>query len=219
MSAVYVYALLDSARRPARIGRHAIEFVGIGSICAAVERVSERPAVSETALRDQHDVVTRLARNADAILPARFGSLIELAELERMVARHEHTIEKALELVRGREQMTLRLFADGAGVTSSDMAPASPPSSGTAYLAMRAAATAIPPEVEGLRAKLGSLVIAERVERGEGRLHATVWHLIARGSSGRYHTAVAGLADDLAPLRLAVSGPWPPFAFAPAIWQ
>jgi hypothetical protein len=219
MSAVYVYALLDPARRPARIGKHAIEYVGIGSICAAVERVSERPAVSEIALRDQHDVVTRLARNADAILPARFGSLIELDELERMVARHEHTIERALELVRGREQMTLRLFADSAGVPPDDAAATSPPSSGTEYLAMRAAASAVPPEVKRLRAKLGSLVIAERLERGVGRLHATVWHLITRGSSVRYQTEVARLADDLAPLRPAVSGPWPPFAFAPAIWQ
>lgn len=218
MNAVYVYALLDPARRPARIGTHAIEFVGIGSICAAVERVSERPAISEMALRDQHDVVARLARNADAILPARFGSLIELHELERMIARHEHTIEEALELVRGREQMTLRLFA-ASSQAPSDATAVTSPSSGTAYLAMRAAAGAVPPEVERVRAKLGSLVVAERVERGEGRLHATVWHLITRGSSARYQTGVARLADDLAPLRPAVSGPWPPFAFAPAIWQ
>lgn len=218
MSAVYVYALLDRGRRPARIRRHAIEFVGIGSICAAVERVSGRPAISETALRDQHEVVTRLARNTDAILPARFGSLIELDELKRMVARHQGTIEKALELVRGREQMTLRLFAEGPESMPVAMA-APPPSSGTAYLAMRAAAGVVPPEVERVRARLGSLVIAERVERGNGRLHATVWHLITRGSSARYHTEVARLADDLAPLRPAVSGPWPPFAFAPEIWQ
>ncbi len=114
---------------------HRIEFVKADAVYAAVERLDERPAVSEAALRAQHDIVARIAAKVDAILPARFGSLVDVEELERVVALRREAIRDALDLVRGRVQMTVRLFDAEAAVPLAHAATAA--RSGTEYLQAR----------------------------------------------------------------------------------
>ena len=110
MSTLYVFALAAGKAGPFSAAGHRIEFVKADAVYAAVERLDERPAVSEAALRTQHDIVARIAAKVDAILPARFGSLVDVEELERVVALRREAIRDALDLVRGRVQMTVRLF-------------------------------------------------------------------------------------------------------------
>ena len=69
------------------------------------------------------------------------------------------------------------------------------------------------PELDPLRSALANLVRAERVE---GRSDvASVYHLIDRGGAAAYQRAVEGIRLD--GLRVAISGPWPAWSFAPEI--
>jgi len=123
------------------------------------------------------------------------------------VAR-EAELTEALALVRGREQMTLRVHGT----------PGASPSSGgpgTRYLEERRRAQSLP-ELEPLRAALSGLVRAERVERHtEPGLLASVYHLIDRGSAQAYRQAVE--STPLLGLRVTLSGPWPAWSFVPEL--
>ena len=111
MSRIYVYALVDGAFPPIRRHGRTIEVVeidGAGGVFAAVERSDQLPAVSEAALEVQHDLVTCIAAVADAILPARFGSLVDEVELEQLVA---------LRMTQGEETVQARKVLNAAALT------------------------------------------------------------------------------------------------------
>ncbi|HYY51327.1 MAG TPA: GvpL/GvpF family gas vesicle protein [Myxococcales bacterium] len=168
------------------------------------------PELSAEALRAHEAAVRRIADAAQACLPARFGSAAaDEASLVQAIAARKGELAEALRLVRGREQMTLRVY----GTLPSFRAPGGP---GTRYLHERRRAKALP-ELEPLRVALGDLVHAERVEaHAEPGLVASVYHLIDRVRSADYLRAVA--AARIEPLRLSASGPWPAWSFAPELW-
>ncbi|MEA2691031.1 MAG: Gas vesicle synthesis protein GvpL/GvpF, partial [Acidobacteriota bacterium] len=88
---------------------------------------------------------------------------------------------------------------------------------GARYLAARRrAANPGIPEVAALRRALRPLVRAERIERHEkGQLLASVHDLVVRAEAPGYRRIVEGAAGELAGRKVTVSGPWPPYAFAP----
>jgi hypothetical protein len=221
MTTLNVFALAGEEAEPFRDAGHRIEFVKCDRVYAAVERVDDRPVLSEAALRTQHRIVAQIARRVDAVLPARFGSIVDVEELTRLVTRRRDVIQQALELVRGRDQMTVRLF--GSEAHSAGPAPASARSkatSGTAYLKERriAAAPVLPPSVAAIASAVRGLVVAERSEPGQGRVTATVYHLVDRAAAGAYRKALETLQLRFERDTLTVSGPWPPFAFVPDLW-
>jgi hypothetical protein len=69
-----------------------------------------------------------------------------------------------------------------------------------------------------IRESLAAFVVDQRIEPADGPLRATIYHLIARRHVRSYRRAADTLLPSLAPLRLAVTGPWPPFAFVPELW-
>jgi Gas vesicle synthesis protein GvpL/GvpF len=222
MSDVYVYALLGEAPRPdvgAGLSDEPLRMLRSGDLLAAVGEMSARPAVTEAALRAHDAVIRRLASAVDAILPVRFGSLLaesSLADLLRVRARE---LIEALALVAGREQMTLRVL--GETPAERDRASAEPERAdlgpGARYLAARRdewRRAHEAPELAPLRPMLDPLVRAEHVTRHDTPpLLASVYHLIDRGAADAYR-AVIGNAPSGA-VRLAATGPWPPYAFAP----
>ncbi len=216
MMALYVYALTDRAAASFVAAGRSITFIDAGGVFAAATQMETMPELSEAALSDQHDVVGRIAARVDAILPARFGSLIDRGELERVVALRRGAIVEALALVAGCEQMTVRVFA--AGDERRPRVPA-PAANGTAYLRQRADAE------RSVHALLGPLsdaarpfVRAERSARAARGVAATLYHLIARGDSTSYRERLDALRDARPAPDFVVSGPWPPFAFAPELW-
>lgn len=214
MQAVYVFALTDHAIPSFAVAGHRVEFVDLAGLHAAVERRSDLPAVSESSLRTQHDIVTRLSDRIDAVVPARFGALIDERELREMLAARRQVIQEALTLVRGRVQMTVRF--NQARESMPDRSPSSAaPMSGTAYLEARRSAARTMPALAGVVGRaIADLAIAERSEAGSETSAPVLYHLIGRDSVGRYTDAVSGLTSPA----LSVSGPWPPFAFAPDVW-
>lgn len=210
---VYVHALTGASAPAFTAGGRRIEFIEVGGVHAAIERIKEAPALSEAALRQQHELVIRIAAVLDAVLPARFGSFCDVEELGKILELRREAIRTALELVRGREQMTVRFAGDPlAGRSTAPTAPIS----GAQYLRNRrdAFASRLPPGLNLLRAAVERAVVSERVEVAEGRMPATVYHLIGRGTAGDYRRLLARIQPRLEGA-MAVSGPWPPFAFAP----
>jgi Gas vesicle synthesis protein GvpL/GvpF len=222
MSGVYVYALLGEAPPTdtgAGLSDEPLRAVRIGDLVAAVGDMADTPVINETTLRAHDAVVRRLADAVDAILPVRFGSLVAESSLAELLTARGRELRDALVLVAGREQMTLRVLGE---------APASPPAPpddvesgdlgpGARYLAARRAewrrARAVP-ELAPLRPALEPLVRAERVTRHDAPpLLASVYHLIDRGADGAYRDTVERASQTT--VRVVVSGPSPPYAFAP----
>src|SRR4029450_13295071 len=102
MKNVYVLALPGEAIAPFPVAGRRVEFVQLSGFYAAIERRAERLLVSESSLRTPHDIVTRLSDRIDAVVPARFGALIEEREFRDILAARRAVIQEALTLVRGR---------------------------------------------------------------------------------------------------------------------
>ncbi len=230
MSGLYVYALLEGPSEGwagSGVREEPLRLVDCDGIAVAVGEVDRAPAPDAEHVRRQDAVIRRLAAAAEAILPARFGTLVgDEAELGKALAARGPGLRRALDLVRGREQMTLRVYgepparearrdvpADGTEAVS----VAAAAGAGTRYLeARRARYGDLGSSLAPLRERLGDLVHAERVEsHAVAPLLASVYHLIPREASARYQATVAG-AGPMLPVRLRASGPWAPYAVAEA---
>ena len=214
---LYVYAVVRGPRA-GRLGRGAsgerlrvLSVAGLGVVTGSRTRP---PRVTTAALRRHDATIRRIATHSDAVLPVRFGTLVaDTAALTHALAARAPVLRKALRLVAGHEQMTLRVYGEPTprrpGRDALDGGP------GRRYLARRLAAQRAP-EVDPLRRALRGLVAAERVERHERPpLLASVYHLVRRGDSDRYLATVAAASDRLDGVRVRPSGPWPAYAFAP----
>jgi hypothetical protein len=220
---ILLYALI-AGERPGALGvgveDEPLELFPLGFATALIGEVEEPPVVTEATLRGWDAVVRRAAALAPALLPARFGEgATEREALRACFSDRREAVTKALSLVDGCEQMTLRVF--GAPLEPQIPAAEIPPGTGagTAYLLSRRAeerARATVPEIAVLSAELADLVKAVRVERhhGAGELFASVYHLVPRGSAEEYGARVASMTERLSPTRVSVSGPWPAYAFA-----
>jgi hypothetical protein len=168
----------------------------------------------EQALRHQHDIVLSLARLVDPLLPARFGTEMTRDQLESSVRPSVSVIAEALEHVRGRKQMTVRLVGPP-GAKSAAVVP----TTGTAYLSRRHEDFHVAPdEAAPVLSAVEPFVLDQRIQRGRGAIRATLFHLVANEDVEGYRTAADRSFASLAPSWGAtVSGPWPPFAFAPEL--
>lgn len=222
MSGLYAFALLSGRPRGPLgrgFGRESLRLVRCAGLLVTVSRLPATPATSLSALRRHDAVVRRLVRRADGVLPFRFGTFVDdRPTLARRLSARAPALRRALSLVAGREQMTLRVYGPPAR-PSRARRPASRHGAGARYLATRLAAARrrrSVPELAPLRAALGPFVVAERAERHDHPpLLASVYHLVERGRSRAYRRAVTTARARLGRVTLSVSGPWPPYAFAP----
>jgi len=213
---LYVYALLGTSIAAARLPLRKLEIVPVGGLFAAGERFLAPPALTEASLRRQHRIVVRLSRLSTAVLPVRFGAFMSDDELPQIVGARRHVLLRALQQVRGCDQMTVRIFGPPLQVL-----PAGTPASGSEYLRARAAAMrpTLTPGARALVKAVSSLVNAQHVSGSRGGVQLTIDHLVRRANVARYRRLLSNCAGELQPrLDIAVSGPWPAFAFAPDIW-
>jgi hypothetical protein len=239
LSALALYGVGRSVDAPALSGQlrgaqdEALRPLAFGPLLLIAGEVESPPALDEAALRAHDAAVRALHAVLPAFLPARFGSAAESEQaLSRAFEPLAGLLDEALLLVRGREQMTLRLFGQPQDAPASDAlaqtAPDGAAGPGARYLTRLAHAQARSrevPELAVLRPFLREFVRAEHAERATGAapaaesLLASVFHLIDRGSAGAYAQALeAGIAAgraSLGGLRVSLSGPWPAWSFAP----
>lgn len=224
MTGLYVFALL----RPSGGGERPspeLTLVSCGGIDAAVVPVSGAPAVDADALRSHDAVVRRLCERSASVLPMRFGSLVvDEAALRQWVESVRPILERGLEVVAGREQMVVRIYGDlepmvcDEDETVRDEDETVPRNLGTRYLRQRlpAMSRALTRTIEGVRERLGALLLGERVERHRTPpLLATLRHLVPRNAGEAYRVALAGNIPGLEGGKIEISGPWPPYAFTP----
>ena len=212
----YVFALIDAlpAGSPGAGLSGALSFRQLAGAFVVVERRADVPPIAFGTLTTHQGVVARLAKRVPAILPVRFGTLLEPAELEEAVEERGDEIAEAFDLVRHRVQFTWRAV----GKTRRRI-PVSRATelTGTQFLrkAARAANPPAPAAFRPLRARLAALAVRQRYQPGTDTLPGAVYHLVGRADVSKYTAAAAALGTT-SPV-LAISGPFPPFAFAPEI--
>ena len=217
---VYALAAADVPQRFRVAGRTLIAIViprgsrrRDGAIAAIAERVLEPSLPSEASLREQHAIVVDIWRRTGGLIPVRFGTIMSEADLTARVAAAAPALARKLQQFHGRVQMTVRVFED---VSPPERGPL-PGTSGTAYLkALRDRAAAVSRLAADVRSPVESLVLEERLESGRGRLRLSLFHLIDAEDEAPYRAALEVFAGE-GSRRVTVSGPWPPFAFAPEL--
>jgi len=215
-SILYIYAVCERLRVRldlTGIAGEPLKIVAAAGLAAVVGEVARAPRVNLTAFRKHDAVVRELACKFPAILPLQFGNCLGGTEdLRRVLEARATSLRKALRMVRGRVQMTLR------GVDSRCVPPARPirrtrAAPGRAYLRARAFTAAREHEALALAPVLPAVsrwVRAERVERRAGIV--SVHHLVPRGCVAAYARAMHRTAEA-AGVRMTLTGPFPPYAF------
>ena len=186
-----------------------------GALAAFVGELPRVPKPGEDHLRDYDRILKALSRRSAALLPARYGTQVrDLEELHVILSSRQASLRRQLAQVRGRVQMTVRMVDVGSRTVAPRPVAPRPESDGASYLRARAAAAAHQRDIPAfapLKAAVRRWVRAERVEK-RGSI-ATVYHLIPRASAAAYRRALARRAAE-ADVRVVISGPWPPYAFA-----
>jgi hypothetical protein len=243
----YVFALVDAI--PAgESGKGLTGALSIRKLAGAfivVERRADVPPIEFGSLKKHQDVVSRLSTRVPAILPVRFGTLLEPDHLEEALQDRDQEIAEAFDAVRDRVQFTWRvagkakkggrkeeaggstLEAGGGKLAAGSRRPevgdvkderrAELPKSGADYLrqAAQAANPAPPAAFRPLRATVAPLAVVERYQPATVGLPEAVYHLVDNEKVIRY--VQAATAVQASSPGLVLSGPWPPFAFAPEI--
>jgi Gas vesicle synthesis protein GvpL/GvpF len=218
---LYIYAVVEG--EPAGplgegIEGEPLRRIAAGGISAVAGLIPAPPHPSHETLKRQDAVVQRLAGLFTALLPARFGeSAADEAALAAKLVPRERELAEALKLVRGCVQMTLRVFGEP------DPAPEPGPievgGPGARYLETRRREQqrlCSLPEIGPLGEALRPLLKAERIERhAAGPLLGTAYHLVPREGTAAYLAAVEETRGRIGSRRVAATGPWPPYAFAP----
>jgi hypothetical protein len=175
-------------------------------LTAVFQPVNALPSRGAAELRAHDRVVRRLAAAFPAVLPFRFGQLIESEEaLLDALGQRPGLLRRRLERVRGCLQWTVRVY--GPAPETAALGDAGP---GTRYLeARRHHAEA----VRAVRDRLVDGARAEIVAPGRPPLLASLYYLVHDADHASFRQCVASMRQD-GELRCAVSGPWPPYAFA-----
>jgi hypothetical protein len=223
-----VYALVGSARslqKVTGIAGERLRGIVFDGFVAIVGEVKRRPAASTRNLRRYAAVVESIAARVAATLPVRFGTTFDNeTELTLALRSRGAATRQRLRAVRRRAQMTIRIVGSDPDdvrlrgqtpvMSRSGVRPRNKATQGTQYLRQRLAVLRTAREVAQLtpiRPVIRRLVKEERVERRSGVI--TIHHLIPRAMAERYRAAVERAAGRSG-VRLAVSGPFPPYAFA-----
>lgn len=229
---LYLYAIaegLDSVGDVTGVQQEALTVTEVGPALVVGGWVADLPSLNRETLVAQDSVVRALHARANALLPMRFGSsVVNVEALTRLLDPLAPRVAECCALVRGREQMTVRVLrtrtesaegAEGAGAegawgAESAEGAAEQKGPGTRYLEKLAAKRA-PPEVTRLLEAVRVLQRAARIEPGrDPAMVATVYHLIDRGESDEYRRRLEPAVATLVNLTVRVSGPAPAYAFA-----
>ena len=235
----YVFALVDAVPKgtPGKGLSGNLSLRAIPGGLAVVERRADVPPMEFGTLQKHQAVVARLSERVPAILPVRFGTLLEGEEIEEVLQERDDEIAEAFSVVRRRVQFTWRRTKEAKGTKETRGTketkeaketkeqrtkellpdPRGEAETGTEYLlrAARAKSPAPPPAFRMVRSKVAPLIAAERYQPATAQLPASLYHLVDRSAIERYEVIGEAIAHASPVLRM--SGPFPPFAFAPEI--
>lgn len=214
----YVFALLDAApsRRAGKGLAGPIALHELGPCFVAAERRADVPPIELGALKQHHLVVARLWKAAPAVLPVRFGTLLEETEIAEALEDKDEELAEAFDRVRGRGQFSWRGHGAERRAESATIIARTQARSGTEYLRRAARASMPPARFSPIRRRLAAFIAAERYEPSRPALPETLYHLVDRMSIDAYLAAAARISPS-ASLAPTLSGPFPAYAFVPEI--
>jgi len=224
---LYVYCLAEGIERldktPRGVAGTSVQIVKFEDLSALVSVCrSDAFEVTRKNALAHHEIVRSITRQTTP-LPARFGTLVTVQQLQNYISTHRPAIEAKLAHVRGRAEMNVRMIANISGETQEpknedELRP------GTAFLLekrreiLREKAGIAQKEQFStwLREKLGDLIKEEKisVNPSETVILAKADHLIERVDVQEYRTKMARAVEERPEVRFMVSGPWPPYSFA-----
>jgi hypothetical protein len=213
----YVFALLEAppSRRPGKGLARAITVRTFRGCFVAAERRADVPPIELDALKRHHHVIARLWNAVPAVLPVRFGTLLDETEIAEALEDKEEELAEAFNLVRGRAQFSWRAPVPERRTRSATMVRARELMSGTEYLRRAARASTPPPRFTPIRRRVAPLVAAERYEPSRPAFPETLYHLVDRKNIDAYLAASSRTPwSSLAP---TLGGPYPPYAFVPEL--
>jgi gas vesicle protein GvpL/GvpF len=217
----YVFALVD-APPGGRIGRGLrgpLRTLEVPGGYAIVERRADVPPPEFGSLRAHQRTIERLAKAVPAILPVRFGTLLQEDALDPLLTARDADLAEAFALVRHRVQFTWRRVPPTRNQVRRARRPgrgSEEPGAGAAYLHRAAADAMMAPAVfRAARETLHAFVVRDRFQAASPGMPDTLYHLTEKTAQQRYRTLAEALV--LATPALTFSGPWPPFAFAPEV--
>lgn len=213
-----VYGIVEAAGdRPSGEGLDGWRLRGVadGPLLAVVsEHDGARPAPNATGL-SAYDRVVRRLMGRDAILPARFGSVLEDEPAVRglLSGRREDFLTR-LRRVRGAVEIGLRASWRDGSCERSDVGA----QSGTSYLRGRLESRRMAERVaRELDPLTGHALGARRAVALRPDLPVLDAYLVERERVGEFVALVELLDGRLRDVELACTGPWPPYSFADGV--
>ena len=208
MSAVYLYAITDNCEARVPDGLDLLPVDGIAGVYGSAPEEGEMEA-TEAGLW-AHEAVVEALMEDGAVLPARFGTVLESVDRLRdeLVGRQQE-FARGLDRVRGRVELGVRaVWPDRSAATA-------PADSGRVYLERKVAEQRAAEEaVASVHEPLTRLAVdaTVRVERTPC-LMVIGAYLVGRGDVARFRGEAERLARTLDGVSLACTGPWPPYSF------
>lgn len=184
-----------------------------GARAAVVHTEQEAPPASDRdAVLAFGRIIERIAETG-AVLPMRFGSTVaDLGELRLLIAQHEEAWASRLEAVAGCDELIVHLDH----TPEPDAPPAPTEESGRGYLQRRAEALRSRDAVrDELRAVVRPWSREARILPSAGADRMAM--LVPRAEVARVRVELERWATERADLRIAVTGPWPPYSFCEAV--
>jgi hypothetical protein len=226
---LYVYCLAEGVDRlhksPRGVAGTSVQIAKFEDLSALVSVCrSEAFQVTRKNALAHHEVVQSITKQTTP-LPARFGTLVTVQQLQNYVSTHRLAIKAKLAQVRGRTEMNVRMIGTlKSGDTSKESKNEVGLGPGTAFLLEKRkkilgneAGVAQKKQLSAwLHEKLGDLIKEEKISvvSSETVILAKADHLIERVDVQEYRTRMARAIEERPEVRFMVSGPWPPYSFA-----
>lgn len=219
------------------VGGEEVRAVEVEDVGAWVSPSSGRDAPSIDDIR-AHDAVIRAAETATVTpLPARFGQWVEgPAELRQRVSGAVPPFGEVLADLAGAVEMGLRIrilgeetganggATGGVGGRVAEAGDGKTLGRGRAHMERLVRGRRAARELEAvadelaktLRERLREVVRADHVPAPDvSRNTALICHLVDRAGADAYRREIEDFAGEAPGLELTVTGPWPPYSFAP----
>jgi hypothetical protein len=242
-SLVWLYAITDSSRGASTAGvaglagapLRVVESAGLSAVVSTVDSA----AFGEQALRRNledldwvtsvahtHDAVIRAVATNGAVVPLRLASIYSTDEhVHRLLNDRRAELCEALRFVSGRTEWGVKVFAAG----KPDSARPKPAASGIDYVRRRRAQLSAQEqaqvdahkEAQAIHVALASCAVAARtvaprntpLSERPGREVLNGAYLVDDSRTDAFHRAYHAQEQDLGSVRLALTGPWPPYSF------
>ncbi|MEU0951300.1 GvpL/GvpF family gas vesicle protein [Streptomyces niveus] len=207
---------------------------GTDGLRAQMEDIKQLEVLART-----HHCVVEAAYESGTVLPMRLATVyLDDARVTDMLVERAVEFGDLLSRLEGHVELGVKVYADpreaaaASEAATTATAPGEPAvtSPGRAYLRQRReqrrnhrdayqAAGAVAAEVT---ARVGATVrarLAHRPQQGDlaqgaGENIANDAYLVEASRVAEFHTALAGLADDVPGVRVEITGPWAPYSFA-----